>query len=110
MPNETHADTMPAITIWQPWASMIAAGIKTIETRTHSGFSSLKGKRIAIHAGMKFDPAWLSENAKLDLAGAGMPQEAHQYPRGAIVATAFVSDARRLCPTDEPAACCVVTP
>lgn len=41
---------MKAITLWQPWASLIAAGVKTIETRTHDRFRRLAGSRIAIHA------------------------------------------------------------
>jgi hypothetical protein len=39
----------PAITINQPWASLIANGIKTIETRKHTKFKCLVGQRIAIH-------------------------------------------------------------
>ena len=110
MPTTTKtAEAMPAITIWQPWASMIAAGIKTIETRTHSGFASLKGKRIAIHAGLKFDPVWRSEDALLDLASACMCDRPEQYPQGAVVATAYVSDARRLHGDDQESACCTVT-
>lgn len=41
---------MKAISLWQPYASLIAAGKKTIETRTHSRRRSLAGQRIAIHA------------------------------------------------------------
>jgi hypothetical protein len=44
--------TMPAITIWQPWASAIACGLKQFETRhwrtNYRGF-------IAIHAAKKWD-------------------------------------------------------
>lgn len=46
---------MPAITLYQPWASWIIWGLKTIETRTHNRFKSLKGSRILIHAGKKTD-------------------------------------------------------
>lgn len=45
----------PIITLYQPWATWIALGLKTIETRTHPRFSSLMGKRILIHAGKAFD-------------------------------------------------------
>lgn len=47
--------TYPAITIMQPWATWIALGLKTVETRSHKRFARLVGKRIAIHAGKKFD-------------------------------------------------------
>lgn len=44
---------MKAITLWQPWASLIADGRKTIETRprpwNHHGW-------VAIHAGKHVDP------------------------------------------------------
>jgi len=46
---------MKAISIHQPWASWIAMGWKTIETRTHSRFKNLVGERIAIHAAKKWD-------------------------------------------------------
>lgn len=45
----------PAITLYQPWATWIVRGWKTIETRTHARFSSLKGKTILIHSGQKTD-------------------------------------------------------
>lgn len=47
----------PVITLYQPWATWIIRGWKKIETRTHSRFSSLKGKTILIHAGQKTDEA-----------------------------------------------------
>jgi hypothetical protein len=44
-----------AISLWQPWATLVSLKLKTIETRTHGRFASLWGKRIAIHATKKFD-------------------------------------------------------
>lgn len=46
---------MPVITLYQPWASWIMRGWKTIETRTHDRFKSLDGTTILIHAGQKTD-------------------------------------------------------
>ena len=46
---------MKCITLWQPWATWIALGWKTIETRTHPRFVGLVGKHIAIHAGLRWD-------------------------------------------------------
>ncbi|RLC21605.1 MAG: hypothetical protein DRH56_09415 [Deltaproteobacteria bacterium] len=40
---------MKAISLHQPWATFIAFGWKTIETRDHDRFRSLAGTRIAIH-------------------------------------------------------------
>lgn len=42
---------MKALTIRQPWASLIALGVKTIETRSWRAPQSLIGQTIAIHAG-----------------------------------------------------------
>jgi hypothetical protein len=47
-----------AITLYQPWASLIAEGVKTIETRPkRSPWSSAIGETIAIHAA-KRRPEW----------------------------------------------------
>jgi len=42
-----------AITLHQPWASLIALGIKTVETRSWPGPARLVGRRIAVHAGKR---------------------------------------------------------
>lgn len=42
---------MKAITLWQPWATLIAIGAKRIETRNWRAPASLNGQWIAIHAG-----------------------------------------------------------
>jgi hypothetical protein len=44
---------MPAITLWQPWASLAACGLKTFETRSWPAPAVLIGKRVAIHAGAR---------------------------------------------------------
>ena len=41
---------MKAISLWQPWASLIAIGAKSIETRSWPAPRALIGDRIAIHA------------------------------------------------------------
>lgn len=46
---------LPVITLYQPWATWIMRGWKTIETRTHNRFGCLLGKHILIHAGMNTD-------------------------------------------------------
>jgi hypothetical protein len=43
----------PAITIWQPWASLITAGAKPLEFRSWPAQRAYIGKRIAIHAGAR---------------------------------------------------------
>lgn len=48
---------MKAITLWQPWASLIVTGAKKIETRSWN--TNVRG-RIAIHAAQKKDNYILS--------------------------------------------------
>ena len=65
---------MKALTISQPFASMIISGIKWVENRTWSAPSSVVGQRIAIHAG---------KGRQYLIA-----KDLLQYPTGAILATA----------------------
>lgn len=44
---------MKALTLHQPWATLIASGVKTSETRSWPPPKALYGQRIAIHAGRK---------------------------------------------------------
>nr|WP_294566958.1 ASCH domain-containing protein [uncultured Rhodopila sp.] len=45
--------TIPALTIWQPWATLIAEGLKPYEFRGWAAPAALVGQRIAIHAGAR---------------------------------------------------------
>lgn len=47
------APKLRAITIWQPWASLIAAGAKRYEFRSWAAPEWIIGQRIAIHAGSR---------------------------------------------------------
>lgn len=47
---------MKALTLWQPWASAIAIGLKTIETRSWEAPTWLNGHRIAITAAKRNTP------------------------------------------------------
>ena len=51
MIGPTSADSMYTITLHQPWASLIALGIKTVETRSWPAPARLVGQTIAVHAG-----------------------------------------------------------
>jgi hypothetical protein len=55
--------TIPALTIWQPWASLIMLDAKPYEFRGWPAPRSLHGQRIAIHAGAR--PIKRSEVADL---------------------------------------------
>lgn len=82
---------MHAITLHQPWATLIERGYKTIETRTHQRFKRLLFERIAIHAGKKFDEEgaeWLAEHG----AACGV-MDYSRTQLGVVVCTATVFDA-----------------
>lgn len=52
--SNSSLDTMlPAITLWQPWATLIAAGAKPFEFRSWPAPRRLWGKRVAVHAGAR---------------------------------------------------------
>jgi hypothetical protein len=44
------SQTYPALTVWQPWATLIAEGAKPYEFRSYAAPRKLWGRRIAIHA------------------------------------------------------------
>lgn len=82
---------MKAITIWQPWASLLACGAKKYETR---GWATRYRGPIAIHAAKRpFNPL---DFAVFDTPFAQAAQEAfkaaglsmHRLPFGAVIATA----------------------
>lgn len=84
---------MKAISLWQPWASLIAAGAKTIETRDWPAARHLWGQRIAIHAAKRW-PRDLQELATSEPFYTHLRQvlepdqsPAKDLPLGAIVCT-----------------------
>ena len=104
---------MKALTVRQPWASLIAAGVKTIETRSWS--TKYRGP-LAIHAG-KHEPAvsayqhlpldqsmlWLQGCTRAGISSADTRRFASGYsgswwpdakkmPLGAVVATCTLAD------------------
>lgn len=76
---------MPAISLWQPWASFIAIGVKPYETRHWRAPDRCVGRRIAIHAAKrridKDDLEWWHLVSKSD----ALP------PLGAFVCTALLA-------------------
>lgn len=85
---------MPAITLHAPWGSLIAAGFKTIETRSHNRFARLVGRRIAIHQGKGRAPLdqvskWLRA-VGASRAATWVLDYGARAPLGRVVATALV--------------------
>lgn len=104
--------TIPVLPLWQPWASLVAIGAKTIETRSKP--TKVRG-RIAIHAcvtrkGFPIEPRnngefvigdyvvelWRQVGARMRRDGVITPM-----PFGAIVATANLVDCVPINPDDE---------
>lgn len=89
---------MKALTIWQPWASLLVSGKKKYETRSWA--TSYRGP-IAIHAAKR--PVRQTIDALVADRGAGWltldyfdslfmrPGELNQLPTGAIVGTAILT-------------------
>ena len=78
---------MKALTLWQPWASLIVMGHKRFETRSWK-MASLIGERIAIHAA-KRSPQDLPRELVAELAKLGL--DPLHLPLGAILGTAVVT-------------------
>ena len=83
-------DAVKAITLHQPWASLIACGLKTIETRDWPPARAVVGERIAIHAGKTFVRVPLGPRETEALCGMG------HFPQGAIVCTARLAEVRKV--------------
>lgn len=96
---------MKAISLHQPWASLIAIGLKSIETR--SWYTSYRGP-VAIHAAKKITPEGIDladelmgDHSVEDLCGGDDPLELCAklgdlavVPIGCVVATAHLVDCR----------------
>ena len=85
---------MKAITLWLPWASLVALKLKPIETRTHERFACLQSERIAIHAGKRWDDDALRIVRKYDTVAAEIIKKYikpnRDFLAGKILCTAFV--------------------
>lgn len=76
---------MRALTLHQPWASLIADHRKTCETRSWAPALEHVGQRLAIHAGLRMDDEAAREFYPLRRPG--------NLPRGAVVAVATLRSA-----------------
>ena len=91
-------EPLKALTLHQPWASLIALGAKRIETRNWRPPVALIGQRLAIHAGKKIVklPSGTYEHynqAVMRRLGNDWPDT---IPTGAVVAIATIQRARQV--------------
>lgn len=82
---------MKALSLWQPWASLMADGRKKIETRHWRPPAWLIGQELAIHATVKVDRGMC----------ASWGYDALTIPRGCVVAIVRLDDFRKFTADDE---------
>ena len=89
---------LPVISLWQPWASLIFAGVKLHETRNRRPPLKYVGGYIGIHSTAKFPPhKEISEELHelcMNVFGCGYN---HSLPQGVILGMAKLSGG---CPTE----------
>ena len=85
---------MKCVSIWNPYALLIAHGHKTIETRGWPAPKSLIGQRIGIASTKTIRPeqkATLDDPAFMTFYGpTGLPSKIESMPNGCLVATAIL--------------------
>ena len=99
MTSTASAEPVYAITLHQPWASLIALGIKTVETRSWPAPARLVGQRIAVHAGKRLvrQPGGAIER---ELRARWGENWRVITPTGAVVATAVLAGMARVAHID----------
>lgn len=105
--TESVMKNLPVITLIQPWASWVAMGWKTGETRTSTRLlKQLEGKYFLVHAGKGWDKDW-------DVCLTFMNREQREWalttnfstlPSGQILALALGGKMRPMTKDDEPLA------
>lgn len=90
MVSPTSAEPVYAITLHQPWASLIALGFKTVETRSWPAPARLVGRRTAIHAGKRLVRR-PGDAIERELRARWGEDWRVIIPTGAVVATAVLS-------------------
>jgi hypothetical protein len=83
-------ERFPALTVWQPWATLIALGLKDIENRPWTPSRDVRGGPLYIHAGKRWDSDGFRTAA--DLAGGAFPRDPDFYPLGAVIARVTLVD------------------
>ena len=86
---------LPAITLWQPWASLLAHGIKPHETRSWPAPPALVGERVAIHAAARpVRPRDLPALLERECYGSNLPP--YNLPLGCLLGTARLTYSRHM--------------
>ena len=85
---------MKAITLWQPWATLVACGVKSIETRS---WATPHRGPLLIHAAKRWDDGLALALAGVNhvFRGEGLPTLPRELPLGCVVAIARLVDCVR---------------
>jgi hypothetical protein len=84
--QKVGACSVKALTIKQPWASLIMFGGKDIENRDWFAPRSLFGQRIAIHSSKKLDEMEFQDAEDMCLAaGLTWPQLKDEWTQGGVI-------------------------
>ena len=89
---------MRTISLWQPWATLVAIGAKRVETRHWPAPAKLIGRRIGIHAAKTTSHLHVCDEQPF----AGYIRHPRALPFGAVVATAVLLRCREI--TEQTAA------
>lgn len=101
MPDAATIDLLPAISVWQPWASLLAHQVKRFETRGWAPASSLIGRMMAIcaskttqgmdcYAGEEDGPESLRIQGLRQMRRAGV--DLHHLPLGMVVGVGVLAE------------------
>ena len=100
---------MYAITLHQPWASLITLGLKMVETRSWPAPARLVGQRIAVHVGKRLirQPGGRIER---ELQAQWGEDWRRNIPTGAVLATAVLAGMAQVARADLLAGCAAHDP
>ena len=97
---------MKAISIKQPWASLIAHGIKDIENRTWKCPQKYIGKRVLIHASMVGEKDYFIPKSFFTNPKVCSILESNELPHGAIIGSVVIADCVQNHPSVWAEKCC----
>ena len=83
---------MKAISIKQPWASLIAHGIKDVENRTWKCPKKYIGQRVLIHASMVGRKTYSIPERLFNNSKVFSIIESKELPKGAILGSVVIAD------------------
>lgn len=97
-------ETLPVITIHQPYASWTIKGLRPIEPRSHNLFGLLVNQTVLIHAGKKYIKDAVYDG--ININSEHLKYRPGSVPQGAILGSATIKYCKLLDKTHESLALC----